>query len=123
MLGIAAPRDAELAQRTADADQLRTTLEDREATLTAERADYHSRTRDVELIGNIVAKSESGIQFTTGRIAYIAARSMLKTADRVKFSDANLAVEGIGMEFMVDTKQIKIMQQVAARYTPGAVKP
>jgi len=91
--------------------------------LTSERADYHSRTRDVELIGNVVAKSESGMQFTTGRIAYIAARSMLKTADRVKFSDVNLAVEGIGMEFMVDTKLIKIMQQVTASYTPGTVKP
>jgi LPS export ABC transporter protein LptC len=91
--------------------------------LTSERADYHSRTRDVDLIGNVVAKSESGMQFTTGRIAYIAARSMLKTADRVKFSDVGLVVEGIGMEFMVDTKQIRIMQQVAANYTPGTVKP
>jgi LPS export ABC transporter protein LptC len=91
--------------------------------LTSERADYHSRTRDVELIGNVVAKSESGMQFTTGRIAYIAAHSMLKTADRVKFNDVSLAVEGIGMEFMVDRKQIKIMQQVTASYTPGTVKP
>ena len=48
---------------------------------------------------------------------------MLKTADRVKFSDANLAVEGIGMEFMVDRKQIKIMQQVAASFTPVTARP
>jgi LPS export ABC transporter protein LptC len=91
--------------------------------LTADQADYHSRTRDVELIGNIVARSESGMQFTTGRIAYIASRSMLKTPDRVKFSDVNLAVEGVGMEFMVDTKQAKILHQVTASYTPGKVKP
>jgi lipopolysaccharide export system protein LptC len=75
----------------------------------------------VDLIGNVMARSESGMQFGTARIAYIAARSMLKTADRVKLSDVNLAVEGIGMEFMVETKQLKIMQQVAASYTPGTV--
>ena len=63
------------------------------------------------------------MQFTTGRIAYSAARSMLKTADRVTFSDVNLAVEGSGLEFMVDTKQAKIMHQVTANYTPGKGTP
>lgn len=90
--------------------------------LTSQQADYHTRTRDVELIGNVVAKSASGMEFTTGRIAYIAAGSMLKTADRVKFTDAALAVEGVGMEFLLDTKRLKIMQRVEASYTPGKVK-
>lgn len=89
--------------------------------LTSRQADYHTRTRDVELIGNVVAKSASGMELTTGRIAYIAADSMLKTADRVKFTDAALAVEGVGMEFMLDTKRLKIMQRVEASYTPGKV--
>ncbi|HEY6874362.1 MAG TPA: LPS export ABC transporter periplasmic protein LptC [Geobacteraceae bacterium] len=89
--------------------------------LTSRQGDYHTRTRDVELIGNVVAKSASGMEFTTGRIAYIAADSMLKTADRVKFTDAALAVEGVGMEFMLDTKRLKIMQRVEASYTPGKV--
>jgi lipopolysaccharide export system protein LptC len=90
--------------------------------LTSDLADYHTRTRDVELIGNVVAKSASGMEFTTGRIAYLSARSMLKTADRVKFTDGSLAVEGIGMEFLVDAKQLKIMKQVDASFTPGQVK-
>lgn len=91
--------------------------------LTSERAAYYTRTRDVELSGNVVAKSASGMEFTTGRVAYVAASSMLRTADRVRFSDGNLAVEGIGMEFMVNRKQLKIMRQVAASYTPGTARP
>ncbi|MCM2358391.1 MAG: LPS export ABC transporter periplasmic protein LptC [Geobacteraceae bacterium] len=91
--------------------------------LTSERAAYYTRTRDVELFGNVVAKSASGMEFTTGRVAYVAASSMLRTADRVRFSDGNLAVVGIGMEFMVNRKQLKILRQVAASYTPGTARP
>jgi LPS export ABC transporter protein LptC len=89
--------------------------------LTSQRADYHTRTRNVELVGDVVAKSASGMEFVTERISYIAARSMLKTDDRVKFTDAGLAVAGVGMEFMVDTKQLKILRQVEASYIPGKV--
>ncbi len=89
--------------------------------LTSQRGDYHTRSKNVELIGDVVAKSSSGMEFSTERIAYIAARSMLKTAERVKFADATLAVTGVGMEFMVDTKRLKIMEQVEASYTPGKV--
>ncbi|HEX8961255.1 MAG TPA: LPS export ABC transporter periplasmic protein LptC [Geobacteraceae bacterium] len=93
-----------------------------EVVLTSRRADYHTGSKDVELIGDVVAKSASGMEFSTGRIAYIAARSMLKTADRVKYTDTALAVTGVGMEFMVDTKHLKIMQQVEASYAPGKVE-
>jgi lipopolysaccharide export system protein LptC len=74
----------------------------------------------VVLTGNVVAKSVSGMEFTTGRVEYIAAGSMLRSADRVKFTDGNLTVEGVGMELMVDTKRLKIMQQVNASFTPGS---
>jgi len=90
-----------------------------EVVLTSERGEYHTGTRDVILIGDIVAKSASGMQFTTERLKYIAAGSMLRTASRVKFTDGVLTVEGTGMEFMTDTKQIKITRQVQATYTPG----
>jgi LPS export ABC transporter protein LptC len=94
-----------------------------EVILTSERADYFTLTRDVVLTGNVVAKSESGIEFKTGRVEYIAAGSLLRSADRVKFTDGNLTVEGVGMELMVETKRLKIMQQVNASYTSGIRKP
>lgn len=94
-----------------------------EIVLTSQRADYHTKTRDVELIGDVAAKSASGLAFSTERLAYVAARSMLQTRDRVRFTDGSLAVEGIGMEYMVETKQLKIMRQVNAVYTPGTARP
>ena len=90
-----------------------------EVVLTSARGEYHTATRDVVLIGDIVAKSASGMRFTTERLKYIAAASMLRTTARVKFTDGALTVEGTGMEFMTDTKELKITRQVEATFTPG----
>ena len=89
--------------------------------LTSAQADYHTGTKNVELIGGVAARSSSGMEFTTDRVAYIASRSMLQAPAWVKFSDGNLTVEGIGMELMLDTKILKINQQVTASYG-GAIK-
>lgn len=91
-------------------------------TLTADRAEYHNTSRDVRLIGNVVAKSVSGMEFVTDSAAYIAARSMIKTPDRVRFADKTLKVEGVGMEFMPETKNVRILNDVTADIMPGAGK-
>jgi LPS export ABC transporter protein LptC len=82
--------------------------------LTADRGAFHTATKDVDLSGNVVARSASGMVFTTGQAAYASARSMVHTADRVKFTDGNLTVEGRGMEFNVETKKMKLEQDVTA---------
>lgn len=94
-----------------------------EIVLTADRGYYHPKSKDVDLIGNIIAKSASGMGFTTGQATYLAGRSMIQTSDRVKFTDGSLSVEGNGMEFLLETKQLKIKQDVTANFTPGTVKP
>lgn len=91
--------------------------------LTAAEADYHTGTKNVELIGGVVARSSSGMEFTTERVDFDSSRSLLHTADRVKFSDGNLKVEGVGMDLMVDTRILKINTQVTASYGGGALKP
>jgi LPS export ABC transporter protein LptC len=92
-------------------------------TLTADRGDYHTVSKDIRVSGNVVAKSASGMVFTTGQAAYTAARSMIHTADRVRFVDGNLTVEGRGMEFMTESKKVKVLQDVTATVIPGAGKP
>ena len=87
--------------------------------LTAARAEYDTRKKDVMLAGNVQARSSSGIEFSTERIAYIGAQSLLRTTERVKFNDGNLKVEGVGMDFMVDEKTLKILRQVEASYSVG----
>jgi LPS export ABC transporter protein LptC len=91
-------------------------------TLTADRADYDSRSKDVKLVGNVEAKSASGLKFTTTSVTYLSGRSMIKTDDRVKLSDRRLAVDGVGMELMTVTKDLKIMKDVTASVTRGAGK-
>jgi LPS export ABC transporter protein LptC len=90
--------------------------------LTADRADYHNKTRDVKLFGNVVARSGAGMEFHTGHAEYNNARSMIRTADRVRFADGNLAVEGVGMELMTDSRSVKILRNVTATVHAGAGK-
>jgi LPS export ABC transporter protein LptC len=91
-------------------------------TLTANCADYHNTTKDVTLIGKVVARSASGMEFTTSRAAYIAARSMITTSCPVRFIDGRLTLEGVGMEFLTDTKNLRLLSKVTATIMPGADK-
>ena len=87
--------------------------------LTADLADYYSRSKDVKLTGNVVAKSAAGMKFTTNGAVYLADRSMIKSVDRVRFSSGKLMVEGVGMEFMTATKTMRIMDDVSAVVDTG----
>jgi len=91
-------------------------------TLTADRADYDSRSKNVKLVGNVEAKSVSGLKFTTTSVMYLAERSMIKTADRVMLRDGQLTVDGVGMELMTATKDLKITKDVTASVARGAGK-
>ena len=90
--------------------------------LTADKGIYHAGSKDIDLVGTIVATSDSGMRFTTGRAAYVAARSMIHTNDRVKFTDGSLSLEGRGLEFMVETDRMRLLNEVTAVFTPGALK-
>lgn len=90
--------------------------------LTSDRGSYHTDTKDVDLIGNIVAKSASGMTFTTGRASYLARKSLIHTTDRVKFTDGSLTLDGRGMQFEVETNKMKIEQDVTATFIPGTGK-
>jgi len=91
-------------------------------TLTAPRADYHNITRDVRLDGKVIAKSSSGMEFTLENAEYIAARSVIVSSGRVRFTDGKLTMEGVGMEFKPETKNFRILTGVTANIVPGAGK-
>jgi LPS export ABC transporter protein LptC len=90
--------------------------------LTAPRADYHNITRDVKMVGKVNAKSSSGMEFTTEGAEYIAARGVIVSSGRVRFSDGKLTMEGVGMEFKPETKNFRILNGVTASIVPGAGK-
>jgi len=91
-------------------------------TLTAPRADYYNITRDVRLDGKIIANSSSGMEFTLENAEYIAARSVIVSSGRVRFTDGKLTMEGVGMEFKPETKNFRILTGVTANIVPGAGK-
>ena len=91
-------------------------------TLTAHRADYHNISKDVTLNGDVVAKSASGMEFTTSSATYIAARSVITTSSPVRFTDGRLTLEGVGMEFLTETKNVRLLSRVTANIMPGAGK-
>jgi LPS export ABC transporter protein LptC len=91
-------------------------------TLTAHRADYHHITKNVTLSGEVVARSASGMVFTTSSAAYIAARSAITTSSPVRFTDGRLTLEGVGMEFLTETKNLRLLSKVTANIMPGAGK-
>lgn len=90
--------------------------------LTADRADYDSRSKDVRLAGNVEAKSASGMRFSTESAMYEAGRSMINSTDRVKFSDGRLDLDGVGMELATSTRNVKIMKDVTASVRTGISK-
>lgn len=90
--------------------------------LTADQAEYHSQTKNVELSHNVVAKSDSGLHFTAETAAYIADRALIKTNSPVRFTDGKIEITGIGMEFMTATRDLKIMKDVIAEIKTGPSK-
>jgi LPS export ABC transporter protein LptC len=83
-------------------------------TIAADSAKYYNKTGDVELSGNVSALNASGMKFNTGHIRYISSRSMFSTNDHVTFADGGLIVNGIGMELMLKTKNVRVLKNVAA---------
>ena len=90
--------------------------------VTADRADYQNGKRDVTLIGNVRGKSSKGISFSTSRVTYVAARSQLETSEPVRFTEAGLELEGVGMEFHTQTRRVRLLKDVRAVYRPQGAR-
>ena len=90
--------------------------------VTADRADYHNSTRDVLLSGKVHGISGSGMEFSSTRVTYLAAREQLVTSEPVRFKDGGLLLEGVGMEFHTQTRRLRLMKDVSAVYQPQGAR-
>lgn len=84
-------------------------------TVTAKKAEYSDKTRDVRLIDDVVARTDSGMTFSSARAFYDSARSLLTSDDQVQFRDGSMQVKGTGMEFPLDTRNLRLLRDVTAR--------
>ena len=88
-------------------------------TLTAGRAVYELKSRDVTLTGKVVATSDAGMSVETEEVCYHAGRSLLSSDDHVRISHRNATVEGDGLEMHTVNGTVKILRNVRATLKPG----
>lgn len=93
-----------------------------ELQVTADRAEYQNGSRDVIMIGNVHGQSSKGMQFSSPRVTYVAARSQFETGERVRFTDAGMELEGVGMEFQTQSRRFKLLKDVSAVYRPQGAR-
>ena len=91
-------------------------------TVTAPSADYHNNSKDVNLVGDVLAKSASGMEITTKGAHYIAERNMIVSSGRVRYTDGKLTLEGVGMEFRLQSRDFSILSAVTADILPKVAK-
>lgn len=90
-----------------------------ELNLTSPTATYNTETKDVALSGGVKARSSKGMEFTSPSVRFLGARGVVTTTDTVKFSDKDLTLEGIGMEYAVESGALKIQRNVTATVRGG----
>lgn len=80
--------------------------------LTGERAKLDAVTKDIEVNGNVIVIPDEGYRLKTDSLKYCASKRYIYTQDRVYMIGQNVSVEGMGMEFHVDSKRIIILRDV-----------
>ena len=93
-----------------------------ELVLNAARADYNTSTKDVALSGGVKATSSTGMEFSTANARFVAAKGVVTSSDRVRFSDSRLTVEGTGMEYQVEQAKLHLKNDVTATVKGGLAK-
>ena len=88
-------------------------------TLTAGRALYDIKSRDVTLIDKVVAFTDDGMNVKTEKVFYDSERSLLSSNDHVKIMHRNATVEGDGMEIHTVNGTVKLLKNVSATLKPG----
>jgi LPS export ABC transporter protein LptC len=88
-------------------------------TVTAAHGEYRHTPKTVHLSGNVLAKTENGMTFETTEINYSTADKTFITKEKVRFTDAALTVEGVGLDLFIDRQQAVVKSRVEASVYPG----
>lgn len=91
-------------------------------TLTARHGEYAHASKNVNLQGNVLARTEEGTSFETPAVMYDSRSRILSGRERVKLDDAALTVEGTGFDFEVDSRAARVHSNVIATIYPGKRK-
>jgi len=88
------------------------------ATCEADRATLDLKTKNVNLEGGVVARSDQGVELKTERLRWIAASRRLETDQPVTITRGTLVSRGQGMEAETDLERVRIFQNITSEVGP-----
>ena len=91
-------------------------------TVTSRHGEYVHASKNVNLQGDVIARTEDGTTFETPKVMYNSTSRVLSGNERVKLVDAALSVEGIGFDLNVDRRETRVHSNVTATIYPGKRK-
>ncbi|HTU00997.1 MAG TPA: LPS export ABC transporter periplasmic protein LptC [Candidatus Sulfotelmatobacter sp.] len=80
----------------------------------ANRATLDLKTKDVQLRGNVVARSDQGTELKTETLNWTAATRRLATTEAVTIRRGTLTSQGQGMEAETDLERVRIQQNITS---------
>ncbi len=88
--------------------------------LTAERADYHTETKDLQLTGKVRVTTDSGLEVTMPKATYVNSLSLVRTDTPVRLTDKEMTVSGVGLELNTVSRSVRILRNVEANLKGGS---
>ncbi len=87
-------------------------------TITADEGTFDTEKKNISMAGHVTVKSEDGGLVTTDRLFYTEAEKKIHTASPVTMVNKNIEVKGVGLNLLVDKKQLTLLSQVKATISP-----
>jgi LPS export ABC transporter protein LptC len=81
---------------------------------TAARATIDLKTKDVQMDGGVVGRSEDGAELRTEMLRWVAATRRLQTDQPVSVSRGGWQSRGRGLEAETDLEQVRIFQNITS---------
>lgn len=85
-------------------------------TLTGDQGKIMSNSKDMEIIGNIVATSTKGYLLYTDSLKYIMDQKKICTNDHIKITGERLKIEGEGLSMDISGENLSILRNVKSSF-------
>ena len=82
--------------------------------MNGDRGMFNTRSRDVEIEGNVGVISDSGDHISTDRLQYRDAGKRIETDRPVIMENRSVRISGVGMILNLDEKKVTLLSQVRA---------
>jgi len=87
-------------------------------TITADEGTFDTEKKNISMAGHVAVRSDDGGLVTTERLFYTEAEKKIHTASPVTMVNKNIEVKGVGLNLLVDKKQLTLLSQVKATISP-----